>query len=113
MRSEHDIYNDIGAILMAIVPNDASKVMLQATLSPEGDHCKCEFDYIDKHTGDINWFSAGMQANSDLMDLLVELRNFFAYNTGSDAKKPWHDCGIVVDVESLKISINFKYDDEK
>lgn len=110
MRSDQDIYNDIGAILLAIAPNDASKVMLRATLSPEGDHCKCEFDYVDKYTGDINWFSAGMQANSDLMDLLVDLRSFFADNIASDAKSFWHGCEIVVDVESLKININFKYD---
>lgn len=111
MRSDQEIYNDIGSILLSAAPDSASKIMMRATLSPENDHCKCEFDYVDKCTGDINWFSAGAQANSDLLDLLVELRNYFLDNFKSQEKPFWHSCEVTVNVETLKLNIDFKYDD--
>ncbi|NIG76581.1 hypothetical protein F3J34_23730 [Klebsiella sp. Ap-873] len=107
MRSDQQIYNDIGSILLSTVPDSASRIMMRAILSPENDHCKCEFDYVDKRTGDTNWFSAGAQANSDLLDLLVELRNYFVDNLKSPF---WHSCEVTVNVETLKINIDFKYD---
>lgn len=110
MRSDQDIYNDIGALLLAVAPENASKIILRAVLSPESDHCKCEFDYVDKITGGINWFSAGMKANSDLLDLLVELRGFFVDNFKSQEKPFWHGCEITVNVETSKINIDFKYE---
>ncbi|MGG7448518.1 hypothetical protein ACQ3G7_20880 [Kosakonia oryzendophytica] len=110
MRTDQEIYNDIGSILLAVVPDTGSKVIMRAELSPENDHCKCEFDYVDKLTGKMNWFSAGARANSDLLDLLVELRNYFLANFNSQEKPFWHGCEVTVDVESLKINIDFKYD---
>lgn len=83
MRTDQEIYNDIGSILLAIAPNSSEKIIMRAELSPESDHCKCEFDYVDKHTGATNWFSAGAQANGDLFDFLVELRNYFSDNFNS------------------------------
>lgn len=111
MRNDQEIYNDIGSILLAIAPDGASKVIMRATLSPENDHCKCEFDYVDQLTRKTNWFSAGAEANSDLMDLLVELRQFFVAMFNSQEKPFWHGCEVTVDVETLKIHIDFNYDD--
>ncbi|MDX5628476.1 MULTISPECIES: hypothetical protein [unclassified Brenneria] len=111
MRADQEIYNDIGSILLAVVPDGASKVIMRAELSPENDHCKCEFDYVDKYSGNTNWFSAGARANSDLLDLLVELRNYFIANFRTQEKTFWHGCEVTVDVETLKIHIDFKYDD--
>lgn len=111
MRSDQKIYNDIGATLLSAAPENVSKIIMRAILSPENDHCKCEFDYVDKATGDTNWFSAGAQANGDLLDLLVELRNFFVDNFKSQKKPFWHGCEVTVDIETLKINIDFQYDD--
>lgn len=110
MRTDQEIYNDIGSILLAVVPDNASKVIMRAELSSESDHCKCEFDFVEKLTGNVNWFSAGAKANGDLFDLLVELRNYFISNFKSQEKPFWHGCEVAVDVETLKISISFKYD---
>lgn len=98
MRSDQDIYNDIGAVLLNSAPENASKIIMRAMLSTENDHCKCEFDYVNKITGDTNWFSAGAQANSLLLDLLVELRNFFVDNFKSQEKPFWHACEVTVDI---------------
>ncbi|CAI0979183.1 Uncharacterised protein [Serratia rubidaea] len=111
MRTDQEIYNDIGSILFAIAPDIASKVIMRAELSPENDHCKCEFDYVNATTGDTDWFSAGAQANGDLFDLLVELRDYFVDNFKSQEKPFWHGCEVTVNVETLKINIDFKYDD--
>lgn len=110
MRIDQEIYNDIGAILLAVAPAGASKIIMRAALSPENDHCKCEFDYVDKLTEKVNWFSAGVHANSELLDHLVELRNYFVDNFNSQEEPFWHSCEVVVDVETLKINIDFKYD---
>lgn len=110
MRSDQDIYNDIGRVLLSVAPDNISKIIMRAELSPESDHCKCEFDYVDKITGDTNWFSAGAQANGKLLDLFIELRNFFVDNFKSQEKPFWHACEVTVNVETLNINIDFKYD---
>jgi len=110
MRTDQEIYKDITSILLAVVPDAALKVIMRAELSPGNDHCKCEFDYVDKLTGKINWFSAGARANGDLLDLLVELRNYFVANFNSQEKPFRHGCKVTVDVEKLKINFDFKYD---
>lgn len=111
MRSDQEIYNDIGSVLLSVAPESASKIIMRAVLSPENDHCKCEFDYADKFSGEVNWFSAGVQANSDIFDLLIELRSYFIENFKSQKKPFWHACEVTVNVETLKINIDFKYDD--
>ncbi|AYP22833.1 hypothetical protein [Pantoea agglomerans] len=110
MRSDQEIYNDIGSVLLSVAPENASKIIMRADLSPENDHCRCEFDYISVDTGDTGWFSAGAQANGDLFDLLVELRNYFVDTFKSQEKPFWHSCEVTVNVETLKINIDFKYD---
>ena len=111
MRQSQDIYNDIGSVLIAAAPDSAAKIIARAELSPEGDHCKCEFDYVDSNSGETNWFTAGAQANADLLDLLVELRRFFVENVSSHRPSFWHACEIKADVEKLNITIDFKYSD--
>lgn len=111
MRQSQDVYNDIGSVLIAAAPDSAAKIIARAELSPEGDHCKCEFDYVDSTSGETNWFTAGAQANADLLDLLVELRRFFVENVSSHRPSFWHACEIKADVEKLNITIDFKYSD--
>ncbi|MGO0619704.1 hypothetical protein [Leclercia adecarboxylata] len=111
MRQSQDIYNDIGSVLIAAAPDNAAKIIARAELSPEGDHCKCEFDYVDITSGETNWFTAGAHANAELLDLLVELRTFIVENVSSQRPSFWHACEITVDVEKLKITIDFKYGD--
>lgn len=111
MRHSQDIYNDIGSLLVSAAPDSAAKIIMRAELSPEGDHCKSEFDYVDGLSGETNWFNAGAQANADLLDLLVELRTFFVNNISSKQPSFWHACEITVDVETLRIKIDFKYTD--
>lgn len=111
MRESQAIYNDIGSVLVAAAPDNAATVIVRAELSPENDHCKCEFDYVDSTSGETNWFTAGAQANPDLLDLLVELRTFFVNNISSKQPSFWHACEITVDVETLRIKIDFKYTD--
>ena len=58
MRSDDDIYNDIGGILCEIAPGGACKVIMRAQLSQELDSCEYEYDYIDER-GNVAWFTAG------------------------------------------------------
>jgi len=111
MRSDQEIYNDIGSVLLAAAPDNASKIIIRAELSPEGDHCKCEFDYVDSTSGQTNWFTAGAQANGRLLDLLVELRTLFVNNIKSQQTPFWQGCEITIDTETLRIGIDFKYED--
>lgn len=110
MRTDQEIYNDIGSILLSSAPEKAVKLILKAELSPENDHCKLLFDYLNTN-GEYNWFLPdNSQVDGDLLDLLVELRNYFVANFKSQEKPFWHGCEVTVDVETLKIHINFKYD---
>ena len=111
MRESQNIYNDIGSLLVSAAPDNAATIIARAELSPEGDHCKCEFDYVDSTSGETNWFTAGAQASADLLDLLVELRKFFVDNISSQQPAFWHACEITVNVETLRITIDFKYGD--
>ena len=80
MRSDQDIYNDIGSVLLSITPSDAVKIILCAN------------------------------ASERLLDLLVELRNLFVDNFKSQEKPFWHGCEVTVNIETLKINIDFKYE---
>lgn len=52
---DDEIYQGIGEILVAISPADAEVVLVEAELSPEGDHCKLLFDYLGP-SGTKQWF---------------------------------------------------------
>ncbi|ANI61883.1 hypothetical protein ABH908_004883 [Pseudomonas frederiksbergensis] len=46
--SEDDIYLQLGQILLDTSPATAMKVIVEAELSPENDHCQFLFDYVDE-----------------------------------------------------------------
>ncbi|ENU3244983.1 hypothetical protein MLV71_023670 [Escherichia coli] len=75
MRSEQDIYNDIGSVLLSITPSDAVKIILCAKLEPESDSGEFTYDYVDKQ-GNQHWITETTDASEKFLDLLVELRNF-------------------------------------
>ncbi|WP_127960515.1 immunity protein YezG family protein [Serratia microhaemolytica] len=108
MRSDQEIYNDIGSVLLSISPSDASKIILCATLDPASDCGEFTYDYVDK-SGSQHWVTETSNASEQLLDLLVELRNYFLANFKSQEKPFWHGCEVTVDVETLKIHIDFKY----
>lgn len=110
MRSDQDIYNDIGSVLLSITPDDAVKIILCAALEPESDCGEFTYDYVDRQ-GNQHWITETADASERLLDLLIELRNFFVDNFKSQEKPFWHSCEVTVNVETLKINIDFKYDD--
>ncbi len=110
MRSDQEIYNDIGSVLLSIAPSDAVKIILYATLEPESDCGEFTYDYVD-NKGDQHWITETADASEKLLDLLVELRNFVVDNFKSQKKPFWHGCEVTVDIETMKINIDFKYDD--
>ncbi|HFV5714845.1 TPA: hypothetical protein ACH9T7_005019 [Escherichia coli] len=75
MRSDQDIYNDIGSVLLSITPSDAVKIILCTKLEPESDSGEFTYDYVDKQ-GNQHWITETTDASEKLLDLLVELRNF-------------------------------------
>jgi len=109
MRESQDIYNDIGSVLLSIAPDTAEKIILCATLDPESDCGEFTYNYIDKQ-GNQHWFTETADASARLLDLLVELRNFFVDNFKSQEKPFWHGCEVTVNIETLKINIDFKYE---
>lgn len=108
MRNDDDIYNDIGSILFEIAPGGACKVIMSARLSQELDSCEYEYDYIDEQ-GDVAWFTAGGRANTDIFDLLTELRSWYVNNKLTGGQPAWTGCEVTLDLVKVKISIDFVY----
>lgn len=109
MRTDQEIYNDIGSVLLSITPENAAKIILCATLEIESDCGEFTYDYVDNN-GNRHWVTETGNASENLLDLLVELRNYFVDNFKSQEKPFWHGCEVTVDTETLKINIDFKYD---
>ncbi|HDP0318178.1 TPA: DUF600 family protein [Salmonella enterica subsp. enterica serovar Concord] len=109
MRSDQEIYNDIGSVLLSITPSNAAKIILCAKLEPESDSGEFTYDYVDKQ-GNQHWITETADASERLLDLLVELRYFFVDNFKSQEKPFWHGCEVTLNVETLKINFDFKYD---
>ncbi|MCO7620094.1 hypothetical protein [Pseudomonas guariconensis] len=110
MSVDDEIYQGIGEVLVAISPADAEVVLVEAELSPEGDHCKLLFDYLDL-SGTKQWFlPSSVKVDSDLLHLFVRLRNFFeSYGLYAEGK-PWKVCIVELCLRSMKIKIDFKYE---
>jgi hypothetical protein len=108
MRSDDDIYNDIGSILFQIAPDGACKIIMRAQLSQELDSCEYEYDYIDKQ-GNVAWFTAGGRANTDILALLTELRSWYVENKLTGELPAWSGCEVTLDLVEVKISIDFVY----
>ena len=107
--NEQRLYEKIGQLLIDAGPSDAKKIIARAELFAEGDGGSYEFDYFDK-AGDLNWFDPDGRAVGDLTDLLVQLRRCFVLNGLCTDEKSWSGCTVSLDVENIKVNIEFKYD---
>jgi hypothetical protein len=110
VSNEQEIYQNIGQILINAGPDDAKKIIVRAEPFPEGDGCKYEFDYVDP-TGKVNWFDPDGRAMRDLTKLIVELRTYYVENNLTNGRPAWHGCEVTLDVERMKLGIEFRYED--
>lgn len=108
MRSDSDIYNDIGAILFDVAPKGACKVVMRAQLAQELDTCEYEYDFVDER-GNVSWFTAGGRANTDMLKLLVELRHWYFENKLTGGMSVWSGCGVTIDLVGGKGEVEFIY----
>jgi hypothetical protein len=108
MRSDSDIYNDIGAILFDVAPKGACKVVMRAQLAQELDTCEYEYDFVDEQ-GNVSWFTAGGRANTDMLKLLVELRHWYFENKLTAGMSVWNGCEVTIDLVGGKIGVEFIY----
>ncbi|WP_141248863.1 hypothetical protein [Pseudomonas sp. HAR-UPW-AIA-41] len=107
--SENDIYNRIAVILKEITPSNSTQTVCTAELSVNNDHAKISYDYID-NSGVKDWFiPATASADSELLDLFVELRKFFIHNNYCTAENPWSSCTVEFNFESNNIELSVKY----
>lgn len=107
---EDELYSDIGRILFESAPEDAQMIFLDAELSPENDHAKFLYDYINKQGGKT-WFLPGTPATDGLLlDKLVELRRYYAEQGLTSGFPVWHGCLVTVDLEKMKINLEYRYD---
>jgi hypothetical protein len=111
MATENELYLRIGQALYSSAPADAQKILLDAELSPENDHVKFLFDYINT-SGKKDWFNPSSgKVDSELMDCLVELRKYYVENNLTNGRPAWHGCEVTLDVERMKLGIEFRYED--
>ncbi|KGM27451.1 hypothetical protein KS18_15160 [Photorhabdus luminescens] len=111
MSLDDKIYAEIGQLLYNAAPDNAKKIIMDTELSLEGDCCQFKYDYIDSND-EMRWFlpEDGI-IDHRLRELLVTLRQFFIENIHSEKKPHWSGCIVTVDVEKMKLNIDFKYDD--
>ncbi|CNJ74408.1 hypothetical protein [Yersinia aldovae] len=111
MSIENDLYVRIGGVLYNEAPEKAKVILLNAELSPENDHAKLLFDYVDNE-GNKDWFSPeNPQTDSELMDCLIQLRNYYVENDLTNGRPAWRSCEVKLNVENMKLSIDFQYDE--
>lgn len=107
--SEEEIYRRIGQILIDAAPASAVAVIVEAELSPEDDHCKLLFDYIDG-TGNKDWFSPGSpDVDVGIHENLIALRKLYKAQNLTAALPVWNACVVELDVVLGKLKIDFKY----
>ena len=104
------IYQKIGQILVDSGPTNAKKIIVRAKLFKERDGCSYEFDYVDKDD-QLDWYDPDSRAVSDLTDTLEELRSFYIANIKSEKSSIWNGCEISLDLETMKINMDFKYEE--
>ncbi|MEQ5094379.1 hypothetical protein [Proteus terrae] len=109
MKTDQEIYNNIGTLLYNIAPNEAKKINMRANLSVEGNTCEYEYDYLDNENS-LKWFTAGGVANTHMLHNLVELRNYYIEHNLTNDLPIWKGCEVTLDLETMKINIDFKYE---
>jgi len=102
------IYQKIAQLLVDAGPLDARKIIVKASVFDLGDGGEYEFDYMD-NAGEVNWFDPDGRAVGDLTDILVELRDWYVANNLTTGQRAWVGCLISLDVQSMKIGIEFIY----
>ncbi|PHM29424.1 hypothetical protein [Xenorhabdus innexi] len=110
MSLDDKIYAEMGQLLYNAAPDDAKKIIMDAKLSLDGNCCQFKYDYINDNN-DKNWFLSDGLTNHQLRELLVSLRQFFVENIHSEQPPHWSGCIVTVDVEKMKINVDFKYED--
>ena len=83
---------------------------MRANLSVEGDTCEYEYDYLDNENS-LKWITAGGGVNTNMLHYLVELQNYYIENNLTNGLPVWKACEATLDLEKMKISIDFKYED--
>jgi len=63
--------------LLSITSDDAVKIILCVAIEPESDCGEFIYAYVDKQ-GNSHWLTETADTSEKLLDLLIELRNFFA-----------------------------------
>jgi len=107
---DDELYSEIGRILFESAPENAQVILLDAELSSENDHAKFLYDYVDTK-GVKTWFLPGTPAtDSMLLERLVELRKYYVTNNLTNGKPAWHGCLVTVDLENMKINLDYRYD---
>ncbi|MER2475088.1 hypothetical protein ABR965_22765, partial [Photorhabdus laumondii] len=107
--TDDEIYSRIGKVLYEAAPENAIKIFLDAELSPENDHAKFLFDYVD-NLGEKKWFVPNSpDVDGKLIETLVELRKYYIENNLTNGLPAWSGCEITVDLDKMKINIDFKY----
>lgn len=104
------IYQKIGKILVNSGPTNAKKIIVRAELFKERDGCSYEFDYLDKDN-QLDWYDPDSRAVSDLTDTLEELRRFYIANIKPEKSSIWNGSEISLDLETMKINMDFKYEE--
>jgi hypothetical protein len=108
--SKQELYQRTGQLLLDAGPSEAQKIVVRARLFAEGDGGSYEFDYSDKASRS-SWFDPDSKAVGDLTELLVELRGCYIGNGLCQAGTTWSSCTVTLDVEKMKICIDYNYDD--
>ncbi|WP_455853838.1 hypothetical protein [Pantoea endophytica] len=107
---DDELYSEIGRILFESAPEDAQILFLDAELSPENDHAKFLYDYVNEE-GVKTWFLPGTPAtDSLLLEKLVELRKFYLEQSLTNNLPVWHGCLVTVDLEKMKINLEYRYE---
>jgi hypothetical protein len=107
---DDELYSEIGRILFESAPENAQMILLDAELSPDDDHAKFLYDYVDDQ-GAKTWFLPGTPATDRLLlEKLVELRKFYIKQNLTNGLPAWHGCLVTVDLERMKINFEYHYD---
>ncbi|WP_192563926.1 hypothetical protein [Pseudomonas gozinkensis] len=109
--TEDEIYRRIGQLLMDEAPESAVTVIVDAELSPEDDHCRLLFDYVDGE-GERDWFSPSSgEVDGIVMNSLVALGKLHKAQNLTAGLPAWNACEIAMDIVGGKLKIDFRYDE--